>query len=281
MKNDIIIYKGKWIKKSQLRIDPLKNRSFLYGDAFFDTMRVIDGKVVFKKDHFKRLKNGLKTLCIDLELKKVKTALAKLMALNALQSASVKIHIWRNAKGKYTPEENKGAFLIMFERIKSEGYVLNKKGVHLGVYNKSIHKDSFFRVKSLRYQHHILAGIWAKQNDFDNAILRSSSKKISECINGNIIAVKKNALITPKPNQTFLKGIARDNILKLALKHNYKVIEKSIYVQDLEDFDELFITNVVQGIRWVKKCLDKTYSNQTSSLLIAHLNAQLHKNIKS
>jgi branched-chain amino acid aminotransferase len=41
------------------------NRSFKYGDGLFETLRVINSKVVFLNEHFERLSQGFDILSFD------------------------------------------------------------------------------------------------------------------------------------------------------------------------------------------------------------------------
>jgi branched-chain amino acid aminotransferase len=45
----------------------------------------------------------------------------------------------------------------------------------------------------------------------------------------------------------------------------YNVVEKETSVDDLLAADEMFLTNAVNGLRWVGEFKGKTYSNTLSS----------------
>jgi branched-chain amino acid aminotransferase len=42
---------------------------------------------------------------------------------------------------------------------------------------------------------------------------------------------------------------------------NYAVTEKSVSINDLLDADELFLTNSLYLLKWVRKIRNKTYTN--------------------
>ena len=41
------------------------NRSFKYGDGLFETIKVVDGKLMYWDDHYNRLKKGIDLLRLD------------------------------------------------------------------------------------------------------------------------------------------------------------------------------------------------------------------------
>ena len=66
----------------------------------------------------------------------------------------------------------------------------------------------------------------------------------------------------------------RKQILTLAKKvEGLQVIEKSISPFDLQKADELFISNVIQGVQSITKYRKKTYENSLAKELYVKLNA--------
>ena len=50
------------------------------------------------------------------------------------------------------------------------------------------------------------------------------------------------------------------------------VTEKEITMDKLKSADEVFLTNAIHGISWVRKLDEKMYSNQKTSSLIKMIN---------
>ena len=46
------------------------------------------------------------------------------------------------------------------------------------------------------------------------------------------------------------------------VKANISITESSVSIQDLLEADEIFLTNAVQGVRWVRQFRERTYSNK-------------------
>ena len=55
---------GKIIKSNMAKVSPL-SEAFLYGYGLFETIKVIDGKVYFFREHMKRIKEGSKVLNLE------------------------------------------------------------------------------------------------------------------------------------------------------------------------------------------------------------------------
>ena len=58
-------YNGKLFKEHETVID-VTNRGLRYGDGLFETMKMLDGKIIFPNEHFARLWKGLLTLEFDI-----------------------------------------------------------------------------------------------------------------------------------------------------------------------------------------------------------------------
>ena len=64
----------------------------------------------------------------------------------------------------------------------------------------------------------------------------------------------------------------RKQIIAIATQQKIKVKEESLSISQLLDADEIFLTNAIYGIRWVKQFRFETYANNTAPILAEHLN---------
>ncbi|WP_173931102.1 branched-chain amino acid aminotransferase [Chelativorans sp. Marseille-P2723] len=82
----------------------------------------------------------------------------------------------------------------------------------------------------------------AKARGFDNALVLDMLGNVAETGTSNIFMVKDGQVLTPLPNGTFLAGITRSRVMALLAEAGYRVIERSLQVEDFMDADEIFST---------------------------------------
>ena len=123
-----------------------------------------------------------------------------------------------------------------------------------------------------------LKKISKRENDLDNCILLNDKKMVCDFINGNLFYIKNEKIYTPDLKSGCLNGVLRKNLINI-IKSNGLVIEESqISPFDLVSADELFITNVIQGILPVTNYRKKTYVNKTAIILNNLLNDSINYN---
>ncbi|CAK8577894.1 unnamed protein product [Lathyrus sativus] len=84
----------------------------------------------------------------------------------------------------------------------------------------------------------------AKANGFSDVLFLDSAtgKNIEEATACNIFVVKENVISTPAIDGTILPGITRKTIIDIAMDLGYKVMERSISVEEMMSADEVFCT---------------------------------------
>ena len=99
---------------------------------------------------------------------------------------------------------------------------------------------------------------------------------VAECISGNLFLRAGDTIQTPPITDGCLKGIMREQVMtQLKKMLNYKFVEESITPFQLQRADELFSTNVIQGIRSITKYRKKSYVTTTANELRRFFNEKL------
>ncbi len=260
---------------------PMNNRGFLYGDALFETIRVQEGKILFWEDHYFRLMASMRILRMEIPMhftpEFLSESIIDTIKANHLQNdtARIKIIVNRNSEGLYTPQSNTVEYAITATLLTTT-YEINEKS-----YEVTIFKDHYVAtgllstVKSTNRLINILGSIFAKENDFDNCLVVNTNKMIIEALNGNIFLVKGNVIKTPPTEDGCIKGVLRTQLIAiLKASTEFEIEEVTISPFELQQMDELFITNVITGIQPITKYKKKTYTTTVAQQVLALLLAK-------
>ena len=257
----------------------VQNRAFLYGDAVFETVKIIDAKILFLEDHYFRLMSSMRVVRMEIPMnftmeyfEKQIIDLAK--AKNLENSARARITVFRNEGGYYLPVNNTVSFLINAESLENKLYSIDQKEYQVDLYTDFyVTKHILSSIKTTNKILNVTASIYANENDLDNCLLLNDSKNVVEALQGNVFMLKGNKLITPPISEGCLNGVMRKQILALAKKiENLEVVEEIISPFDLQKADELFITNVIKGIQPISKYRKKEYATDLANILVQKLN---------
>lgn len=256
----------------------VNNRAFCYGDALFETIRIANFNPQFLKEHLQRLFNGMSVLKMETNSLFSETffenAILELAKKNGVTSdGRVRLTIYRNTGGLYAPEDNSVSYLIEVSAMETKGYMLNSKGYTVDLYTELKKSQSALSsIKSSNSAIYVMAGIYKKMNSLDECILVNDKGIITEAISSNIFAVKNGVLYTSTIADGCVNGVMRKKIIEIAQANRIAVYELSIMQNVLLGADELFLTNAINGIRWVVAYKQKRYFNNTSKKLLEKLN---------
>jgi branched-chain amino acid aminotransferase len=255
------------------------NRSFLYGDGIFETLKIVNQKVLFLEDHYFRLMASMRIVRMEIPMHFTMEYLeAQIIdTVNANQcsdSARVRITVYRNEGGYYLPETNQISFIIQATSMSNSLYSYEAISYEVDLYKDFyIAKQLLSTIKTTNKIIHVTGSIFAKENGFQNCLLLNDEKNVVEALQGNIFMLMDGKLITPPITDGCLNGILRKKILSLAKSIEYIVlVEASISPFDLQKADEIFITNVIKGIQSVTKYRKKEYNTNLAKQLTEKLN---------
>lgn len=266
-------YNGNLVAFDEVKITP-DNRGFKYGDAIFETVKIINGSVVFWEDHYFRLMASMRMLRMKipieftlefLEEEILKTA----KTIESTDALRVRFSVSRKDGGFYTPVTNEVDFLIEVKEIESSEKQFYRLDLYKDFYLYSGHLST---IKSNNKLTHTLASIYASENELDNCVLMNERKGVVEVTNGNIFLVKDQGIKTPAITEGCLKGVIRGKLIEILSKNSEYTLEETVITPfDIQKADEVFITNSIIGIQSVTNYRKKEFSNTVANKLKASL----------
>jgi branched-chain amino acid aminotransferase len=242
------------------------NRGYRYGDGLFETMKIIQGNLLFFDDHMERFFDGLRQLQYQQPPLFTKEHIAKeileLCHKNKCAAfARVRLSVFRGNGGLYD-EDKALQYIIECWPLGDSVGSWNENGLVIGLSagpRKSC--DSFSNLKTANFLPYSWAAVYAKANQWNDCLVLNSRGPISDSTIANCFIIKDKQIITPSLDQGCVSGIMRKQLVVLLRKEGYEVNEGALTVEQLLAADEVFLSNTINGIRWVRHCEDARYNH--------------------
>lgn len=272
---------GSLVSQAQVELG-VHNRGFLYGDGVFETMKVVNGKILFWEDHYFRLMAAMRILRMEIPMnftpEYLEDEIKKTIDASDLSNtaASARFTVYRKGAGKYLPETNEVGFYAFAKAVSTPFYTLNTEPYEVELYKDHyLNADLLSTLKTTNKLIHVTGSIFAQENNFDNCLLINNLKNVAEALQGNLFLVKGNHIKTPPLTDGCLRGIVRKQLLAiLPLMKEFTFEEASISPFELQKADELFITNTIIGIQPITKYRKKQFTTAVASELLKKLNVK-------
>ncbi|WP_282122182.1 aminotransferase class IV [Algibacter mikhailovii] len=263
-----------------------QNRGYAYGDALFETIKVSGGKILFWEDHYFRLMSSMRIMRMEIPMRftmeYLEDEIRKTLENSGLNTVTsrVKLMVYRNEGGLYTPNTNDVSFVISASKLNEDFYLIKDEFYEVDLYKDFYVSPSLLStLKTNNKAINVIGSIYAKENGLNNCFLLNTNKKIVEALNGNVFLVKGNTIKTPPLSEGCLKGVMRTQILNLIKElPELELVEESISPFELQKADELFITNVIAGIQPISKYRKKIFNSAVAKSLVQKLNVKIRLN---
>jgi len=278
---NVLNYNGKLYKEDEPIISA-NNRSFRYGDGFFETMKMFNGKIILRDYHFERLFSSLELLQFEKPryftpqyLEEQITALAEKNKHSIL--ARIRLMIFRGDGGLYDTENDFPNYIIQTWQMDEANNRFNKDGLVIDVFRDARKAcDNYSYIKSNNYFPYIMAAFWAKKNNLNDAIVLNAYDRIADATIANIFIVKDGMVKTPALTEGCVSGVMRRHLLKCMREEGMPVEETSLTVEEVLHAQEIFLTNAGYGIRWVKRFGKSEYGKAFADILYKKFVASLY-----
>lgn len=259
----------------------VQNRGFLYGDAVFDTLKVVQGKIHFWEEHYLRLMATMRIVRMEIPhtftMEFLENEILKTLSENQLHQATciVRLSVVRKPSVGYVPLSNAVDYYIEATPFSNPFY--QNQNVN---YEVELYKDFYVQPDLLSTLHtankmfNVVGSVFAQENDYQNCILLNSEKNVVGFLDGNIFIVTGNHLKTPPLSDGAINGIIRKKLIEIIKKTtDFTIEEVSISPFELQKSDEIFVTNSIIGIQSVSKYRKKEFATTIANNLIGKLNA--------
>lgn len=252
------------------------NRAFRYGDSLFETIRLCNNRLMFLKDHLSRLKLGMTVLRMNLpaefNTENMTGFIMELLKYNGhAPNARIRLTVFRNDGGYYTPETNDISYLIESDPLEGP-YQLNQKGYWVDIYaeiKKPLNKLA--NLKTGNALLNVMAGLARQSMKLDECFIVNENGSICESIGSNVFVVKNGTMFTAPLAEGCVAGVMRKQVMQIASENKILAFESPITTYTLMNGDEAFLSNSINGIRWIGQFKDKFFTNKMSQLMTEKL----------
>ena len=225
-----------------------------YASCVFEGERAYGGTIFKSTLHSERLKRSAEMLdfTIPYSIQEIDAAKQLVLEKNGLKDAYVRPVAWRGSEmmgvsaqhnkihlaiaswewpSYFDPAERlKGLRLAVAEYRRPDPMTIPAKAKAAGLYmicTISKHK--------------------AEREGYADALMYDWRGYVAECTGANIFFIKDGKIHTPTPD-CFLDGITRHTVIGLAKKRGIEVIERHIKPEELDGFEQCFITGTAAEV---------------------------------
>ncbi|MFB6258238.1 MAG: aminotransferase class IV [Flavobacteriales bacterium] len=271
-----VIWNGEWIENGERGL-PAWDRSFHFGDGFFETFRAVNHCPLFLDRHLERGKRAMERMGMDLPADwneaAITSMVTKLLEEHGCRNGRFRLTGSRAGKGAYTPETDKVNLLVEMTGETTESFEFPAKGVRIGTYEGMIkHPGLLSCFKGTSAAIYVMAKRWARANGFDEALILGSSGTPIESASSNLFLIHGDRLITPPIEEGCVDGVMRSVLIDVAREQGWQAEHAQLRVSDLLEAEEILLSNAVQGIQPVSAFKDQRYFKEKGKRLLQGLN---------
>jgi len=236
------------------------DRGLLYGHSVFETIAVVSNHARLLAPHMQRMEAGCKALNIPFDRDHM---LADINQLEQKQSRAViraAVSMGQGGRGYLSPENPCANRIVTLHDYPSHPSHYWRQGIEIGLVDLRLaEQPALAGIKHGNRLEQILARAqW--QASWQEGLVRDYSGNVVEGTQSNVFIVKDQKLITPGLRNCGVSGVMRETVISTAKELGIGVQIMSLSPADIQNADEVFMTNSVIGLWPVRQFASMSYS---------------------
>jgi branched-chain amino acid aminotransferase len=229
-----------------------------YASAVFEGQRAYGGVIFKLREHSERLRRSAELLGFELpwSAEEIDAACNEVLKANGLTDAYVRPLAWRGSEqmGVSAQRTRPHMAIAAWTWGKYFDPAIADKGIRLDIapfrrpapYTAPVHSKAagLYMICTLSKHH-------AENRGYQDALMLDWRGQVAETTGANVFFVRNGSIHTPTPD-CFLDGITRRTVMDLARKRGIDVVERAIWPEELESFEQMFITGSAAEVTFVR-----------------------------
>ena len=259
-RDGLIWFDGEFVDWKNANIHIL-NHGLHYASSVFEGERSYSGKIFKVREHTERLFSSADALDLKIpySVDQIIEASYEAIKLNDLEDAYLRPIVWRGSEmGVSAPDAPVHCAIAVWEwpSYFTPEEILKGIKVTLSEWKRPSPETIPCKAKAAGlYMICTLAKQKAESKGFSDALMLDYRDQIAETTGANIFFIKGSEIHTPIPD-CFLDGITRRTVIKIAEDLGMKVIERVLFLDDIKDFEQCFITGTAAEVTPVSEIDD-------------------------
>jgi len=236
---------GSYLPESEARVS-IFDRGFLFADAVYEVVAVLEGKLIDFSGHVKRLQRSLKELGMRMpvDADELLAIHRRLVEENGIEEGIVYLQITRGAADRdfLFPDEAVEPTIVLFTQKKA---LIDSPVVENGITVLSTEDLRWRRgdIKTVQLLFASLAKSEAKKKGADDVWLVKDGQVTEGSSNNAYIVKDDGTIVTRQLSNDILAGITRQAVLECARQLQIKVEERPFTIEEAQTAKEAFSTS--------------------------------------
>ena len=219
-----------------------------YASSVFEGQRAYDGTIFRLTDHSTRLRNSAELLGFDIpwSVEEIDAACIEVLEASGMKDAYMRPVAWRGSEHMGVSPKGTAPHLAIAAWYWGKYFdpALAERGIRLTIapwrrpapYTAPVHSKAagLYMIATLSKQ-------YAEDRGFNDALMFDWRGQVAEATGANAFFIRDGVIHTPTPD-CFLDGITRQTVIGLAKRRGVEVVERAIWPEELESFEQFFLT---------------------------------------
>ena len=99
---------------------------------------------------------------------------------------------------------------------------------------------------------------------------------LAEAISSNVFLISGDTIVTPALTNGGVNGVMRRYVIS-QLEKSYRIVQADVLMKDIDEADEIFLTNAVRGVQSVAVVGSVVYSDNMTRDIFAQTNHSIRQ----